>query len=672
MKQPFFTQIHFATNKHLQHLIAFILFLLLPFNTISNTRKVILGNNVSGQKIIIDSVFAENSTFALFDSITSITSLSVDASIIHETGRNYLVRVLLQGQNGEEFLVLESYRELNDVDTVVYVDYAIETLCIPSIAPSQIKVFVNNATFTLNAINIIPSNGQSRSLVDNAPPINNDSVRYKQVEETVRNINDYNVKHKKLWWAGITPLSLKSYEERKRILGMSDDAITGGIEYYEGGIFEVGDMEDYSSTTASTKESSPYVNHFDWRNRHGKNWITPSKDQGNSGYCVAFAVAGTTEAMVNLYYNNIINLDLSEQNLAACTPNTPDPYNLGMQYSEVLNYMRTNGICDEESYPFVDEPDVACLCDEIEPKEHVRIAGFDYIYSSANDYIKKALIEKGPLVSGFNTVSPPYNRKLIKHAMMLVGYTTIEVGDSIWEVVEYDTIKHSYGLRPQFAIEENDPRAGMTCWIFKDSYSKTRTYENGYIYMLFHNPTFLNETYSLRLPFTLMNADSHEVLCEDADGDGYFWWGMGPKPSTIPSWAQDKADGDDSNYLFGPMDEYGHLESISLDFPDVVIDTVTTWDEDDYLYNNVRVVSGGILTVTANVMKYHKSTITVESGGELIINGGTITRGNVVVKSNGKMSITGGGELKLSDLNQLKVEQSGIFSQLFGFVRLIN
>ena len=58
----------------------------------------------------------------------------------------------------------------------------------------------------------------------------------------------------------------------------------------------------------------------------------------------------------------------------------------------------------------------------------------------------------------------------------------------------------------------------------------------------------------------------------------------------------------------------------------------------------------------------------VEGGGELIINGGTITQGNVVVKSGGKLSITGGGEIRLSDSNNFKVEVGGIFNQSFGKV----
>ena len=49
-----------------------------------------------------------------------------------------------------------------------------------------------------------------------------------------------------------------------------------------------------------------------------------------------------------------------------------------------------------------------------------------------------------------------------------------------------------------------------------------------------------------------------------------------------------------------------------------------------------------------------------------------ITRGNIVVKDNGELSITGGGEIRLSDSNNLRVEQGGIFNQSFGKIKILN
>jgi C1A family cysteine protease len=69
------------------------------------------------------------------------------------------------------------------------------------------------------------------------------------------------------------------------------------MEYYNGGIFELGDIS--SNVNQQTSIPSLYIDNFDWRNRHGKNWMTSCKNQGNSGYCTAFATISSLEAMVN-------------------------------------------------------------------------------------------------------------------------------------------------------------------------------------------------------------------------------------------------------------------------------------------------------------------------------------------------------------------------------------
>lgn len=78
---------------------------------------------------------------------------------------------------------------------------------------------------------------------------------------------------------------------------------------------------------------------WDWRNRHGANdpsspyfddddsgftgWITPIKNQAEPtgcGSCSAFGTFGSFEAMINLYYNQHLDLDLSEQEQLSCNP----------------------------------------------------------------------------------------------------------------------------------------------------------------------------------------------------------------------------------------------------------------------------------------------------------------------------------------------------------------
>ncbi len=124
------------------------------------------------------------------------------------------------------------------------------------------------------------------------------------------------------WIAGETSISQLSYQEKKALFGGTLPNLYG-FEYYTGGIFVMpGALEDesqidYNAVTAGSGDS-PYVKEFSWTDCHGRNWVTPVKNQGACGSCWAFAAVGATELMVNLYYNQPLNLDLSEQQIVSC------------------------------------------------------------------------------------------------------------------------------------------------------------------------------------------------------------------------------------------------------------------------------------------------------------------------------------------------------------------
>lgn len=122
---------------------------------------------------------------------------------------------------------------------------------------------------------------------------------------------------------------------------------------------------------------------------------------------------------------------------------------------------------------------------------------------------------------------------------------------------------------------------------------------------------------------TSLNYTDADIVCEDRDGDGYYYWGIGPKPATCPCWAPNEPDGDDSNPYLGPMDEYGNCT------PTVpLIDTITTsqtWNTNDTIYKKIIISSGITLTVTGTVFCSDIVNIIVQPGGKLIINGGLLT-----------------------------------------------
>jgi len=88
---------------------------------------------------------------------------------------------------------------------------------------------------------------------------------------------------------------------------------------------------------------------------------------------------------------------------------------------------------------------------------------------------------------------------------------------------------------------------------------------------LIANISNINDYAKITLPITSLKYTNANIVCEDKDGDGYYYWGIGPKPATCPSCAPDEPDGDDSNPNLGPMDAYGNCAVITP-----LVDNITT------------------------------------------------------------------------------------------------
>ena len=493
--------------------------------------------------------------------------------------------------------------------------------------------------------------------------------RKRQVESIVERINRYNVANRKLWRAAVTDVSLLDYGTKKRVVGIADGASgiadgasSLGIEYYGGGIFEMGSHADMARSKGAGRRlrdaaSSPYVDHFDWRDRHGKNWITSVKHQGNSGYCVAFASVGVVEALVNLYFNDTINLDLSEQEVAVCNGRN-NVYTTGMYAIEAIDFLRYTGVCDEISYPFADSANVICRSDEITPIENVKISGYHY-YTQSDDNIKSNIISKGPQLGGigwFDTWEE-YNQ----HAMALVGYNTLHAGDTIRILTRY--------LEDYVVIDESDPRIGSTYWMYKNSYGVNgpdMPENQGYCYVIFNNTQRQIGNISFSLPIIRAGHTDAEIICEDRDGDGIYNWGIGPKPATCPNQTQMKGDGDDSDPLLGEINTFGYCENLNPDERDtifVTIDSVTT--DSCHIYNHVVVCNGATWTVNHNQTFHNGAKVFVREGAHLDMS-------NSAAMRNADVRMVSGTQMLMNDNSFYKRKNGKAFNVPSGAKFILN
>lgn len=630
-------------------LFYFLLACLPTFLYATNNFSIAKDGSMLLKRIPIDKKVENSSTINFPLEKKSIAGLSIEAEITR-TCPDYLVRVILQDTEGIEHLVLESYREINDEDRFTLYDYAEETVLLDNIIPDSIKIYIWNATLHMSGINVtyMLSHNDKAQKVRNLKK-ENAEIRKRQIEDIVERINAYNDKHEIIWEAGITDLSLMNYETKKRVFNMSNDSYTGGIEYYVGGVFEVGNLE----VSRNIENSSIFVPEFDWRNRHGKNWTTSVKDQGDSGFCSAFSACSTVEAALNLYLNNLVNLNLSEQE-AACCNGTTGVYNNGMTISAPLTYCKNHGICDESAYPFVDDSleSTFCRSGEINPYDIVQISQYKGVSSSTDSILKRNLIKYGPLALGFKT-SPSPGHGRMSHAMSLIGYKEVHLGDTI-QYVSYESGQNPYtGLNINYIVGERERDSlivGKTLWIFKNSYVSSP-----YWYMVFDKQSDIFYSYAISPQISWIRRNNNgvytdmvNVICEDADGDGYYFWGLGPKPATCPSWVSDEADGDDHSYQYGPMDEFGNLKDLRLEaFNELIIDEDVVYDTRRYVYNSIRIVNGGKLTIEDMVNLYGNCIITVEDGGQLIVDGGLLQDVSLNLGNGSSLTIRNGGVIKM-------------------------
>jgi C1A family cysteine protease len=633
-------------------LFLLLLFALFSSNTIADNCFQLCKSAEDSIEVIKGKCIYDKSTAFKFEACrSSISGLSISGNI-RKYSPNYSIRVILKDKYQQEFVILESFEEINDAENFLFKDYAEETLLLDNIMPDSIKVCLTDARIQIDSITV-------RYLPRRDREISNKQVEIKnsQLKKKVELINKYNLKNGRPWIADITKLSLLPYETKKRLIGFSDDATSGGVEYYAGGYFVVGHGNISQNRDLGY---DPYVDSFDWRNRQGKNWVSSVKNQGCTSYCATFTGIACLESLIKLYYNNaMFEVDLSEQEIASCAANAPYTFFYDMQsLSTVENYLNGPGVCDEESYPLITNCDpfdtLYCESGNITPNELFQIGITSSVSKRLRD-IKAALIARGPLYSGWAPSSGP------GHAMALVGYGKLHTGDSVRLFMPntgYATIQHSL---PQLYD-------GSTYWIFKNSYG-TNIGDQGYYYLIFsdmigtNSNVFINnmrKPYYFNLPITSMNYSDNDIIIEDGDGDGYYTWGLGSRPADCPSWIPAQPDADDSDSTKYYMDEYGYLHDVPQREPCTLTVDCNNYSENLAQYNSITIPYGCTYTLFGSMIGIGNASIIVENGGKLIIDGGIWANAKLYLSSGATLEIKNGGKIYMSSSRNFEVSIGSI------------
>jgi C1A family cysteine protease len=200
------------------------------------------------------------------------------------------------------------------------------------------------------------------------------------------------------WQASVTPLTLLPQEERLLHLGAVPPPGAPTLQERE----QIAKAKLAGEAALRAKVAvAAYPASFDLRNVNGSNYITPVRDQGGCGSCVAF---GTTAAFEGTFQwkrgNPDLNVDLSEAQLFYCIAQSAG-YNCetGWWPDDAFDGCKNTGLADEACFPYTPGDQSCNLCSDWQSRV-TKITGWHKITST--DDMKAWISTNGPLSTCFS------------------------------------------------------------------------------------------------------------------------------------------------------------------------------------------------------------------------------------------------------------------------------
>ncbi len=463
-----------------------------------------------------------------------IYRFSVNANITLNSD-DALARLILVDKSNKEYLVYEGYSAKDGQSNIAISDSNCEETCsLSAIAPAYLKVQVKNASIKINNVNYLDLASAAKSfIVPSASSI---------VDTKINSINSRHLS----WVAGHTSVSDLSYADKKKLFSNPDGtpAINlpdlQGFEYYKSGIFKI------NSSALATKSDPRFFGlditapeYFNWQSFLGADnpnspyysgfidgWLTSVKNQYSPKVCHScwdFAGVGAIEAGINVYYNEHLNVNLSEQYVL----NQPDDSSCdGGNTKRPFEYARSNGIPFESECPYAGVSSFSCSASYPDSKLYKINFKDPSYFSSDPNVVLKAVIMTGPKA----LVLPSWG-----HVVVMVGYDYNKLDPNHINIIFKNSWDTSWGNAGYGIISQD---------IITDYYPEVYFDEvSAYLPVDFK-------------PYLVSDPQRHPK-CYDKDNDGYCYWGISDDTTNCSTTCKKDSskklikDCDDSNATLG-------------------------------------------------------------------------------------------------------------------------